>query len=353
MLSTMHIKNFVIDRNKEQTAEFRNPAAQADRRLYRAQHPTEILVTKCMDGRLNLALYTQTPPGILQPFRNIGGRFDLGWPFFQEVISEAVGYAIGKGREVVCITSYHFSHGDHHRGCAGFGYDTDGAHKAADILRGQFNRVFGDTNQRPIYTLTIGIETDEEALTFHGSTGAVLEVAKLPLTTTEAEVTKSLHELYPDMRTSMIRDLVPLVMGNIAHINELRIAGREPIDLEHREQIIAVGRGFDWLHIPNKALIIGPYSHEWPSIVARAGGIILGNLKEERIPADQGILLLLGAFYREEEGASGWRLKEEKVRYLRKTAEEALREGVPELVPHLSILSGVTHADTREFRLVE
>ena len=26
-----------------------------------------------------------------------------------------------------------------------------------------------------------------------------------------------------------------------------------------QEQILAVGRGFDWLHIPNKALIVGPY----------------------------------------------------------------------------------------------
>ena len=27
----------------------------------------------------------------------------------------------------------------------------------------------------------------------------------------------------------------------------------------HQEQVLAVGRGFDWLHIPNKALIVGPY----------------------------------------------------------------------------------------------
>jgi hypothetical protein len=26
-----------------------------------------------------------------------------------------------------------------------------------------------------------------------------------------------------------------------------------------QEQVLAVGRGFDWLHIPNKALIVGPY----------------------------------------------------------------------------------------------
>ena len=29
--------------------------------------------------------------------------------------------------------------------------------------------------------------------------------------------------------------------------------------LTFQEQVLAVGRGFDWLHLPNKALIVGPY----------------------------------------------------------------------------------------------
>jgi len=35
--------------------------------------------------------------------------------------------------------------------------------------------------------------------------------------------------------------------------------------------VIAVGRGFDWLHLPNKALIIGPFDHSWTTTVGRAG----------------------------------------------------------------------------------
>ena len=35
------------------------------------------------------------------------------------------------------------------------------------------------------------------------------------------------------------------------------------VQLEHNEVVIAVGRGFDWLHLPNKALIIGPFDHSW------------------------------------------------------------------------------------------
>ena len=47
-----------------------------------------------MDGRLNLALMTETPPGIVQPFRNIGGKFDLGWPYFGILMREWVDYAV-------------------------------------------------------------------------------------------------------------------------------------------------------------------------------------------------------------------------------------------------------------------
>jgi hypothetical protein len=39
-----------------------------------------------MDGRLNLPVMTQTAVGIIQPFRNLGGKFDLGWPFFQATL---------------------------------------------------------------------------------------------------------------------------------------------------------------------------------------------------------------------------------------------------------------------------
>lgn len=345
-----NIVEFIKRRNIEQSEAFCDPSAQAARQLYRTQHPTEIMVMKCMDGRLNLALYTETPPGILQPFRNIGGRFDLGWPFFQEVIRDCVNYAIkDKGRQCILISSYHFSKDDHHRGCAGFGYDTEGAKKAAFALQEQFSHVYGKLEKRPIYALTVGIETDEESLIFHGKNGEELCVADLGVATSADDILLRLKELYPDMNKKMMLDLVPLIEGNICHIKKLRVSEREPVDLEHREQVIAVGRGFDWLHMPNTALIVGPYSHEWPNAVRTAGTIIRGNIDAGRIPKDRGILLLVGALYRQEEGTSGWNLKEEKVRYLLREAEKALREGVPEIVPYLQTYAGVVNADTREF----
>lgn len=340
---------YILTHNALRSTDYTNPSAQLSRQLYRAQHPTEILVAKCMDGRLNLGVYTEVPPGILQPFRNVGGKFDLGWPFYQEVIRDTVDYAITKGRGCLLVSSYHFSKSDTHRGCAGFGYDTDAAKNAALELKNQYTHVYGDAVGRPVYGLMIGIETDEESLVFHGVQNDTLKVADFPADSSEVNIKSQVEKLYPDMDPKMHNDLVPLIAGNIRHIAKVRASNKEPIDLEHREQIIAVGRGFDWLHQPNRALIVGPYSHSWPTAVKTAGTIALSNLKEGRIPTEYGVLLLVAALWRSDEREVGRRLKEEKVRYLRKTAEDVLRSEVPDLVPHLHVLGGVVDADTRKF----
>ncbi len=341
------IKEYVLNLNTKRSDEYTDPSAQLARQLYRTQHPTEILVQKCMDGRLNLSVFTGTPAGILQPFRNIGGRFDLGWPFFQEVTNDGIQYAINRGRRCLAITSYHFSVGDNHRGCAGFGYDTDAAKNAALALRDQFTKVYGEAKGRPVYALTIGIETDFESIVFHDAGSKTLDVASLDASFSLEEIDVMLAGLYPDMDIEMRADLVPLVKGNLEHIAEVRAEQKSPIDLEHREQIIAVGRGFDWLHEPNRALIIGPYSHEWPQAVKTAGSIVLGNLNAERIPDENGILLLVSTLWRNEERESGRRLKEEKARYIARTALLEL-QSIPELKDKIQILVGVTEAETRK-----
>ena len=68
------------------SAAYCDPEACLARELHRARHPTAIAVLKCMDGRINIPIATNTPPGIIQPFRNLGGFFDLGWPHLGEVL---------------------------------------------------------------------------------------------------------------------------------------------------------------------------------------------------------------------------------------------------------------------------
>jgi len=342
---TGDLREFILSRNEEQSASFRSAAARLSRIRYRAEHPTEIAAWKCMDGRLNLAVYTKTPPGIIQPFRNIGGRFDLGWPFFQEVIKGWANYSLHRGRRSLILVTYHFAKGDHHRGCAGWKYDTGAAQVAAQKLAEQTESVFGKM-PRMVYPIVVGVETDEEGLVLHGVNGQTLDMAEL---TSCDGLEGKVRDLYPDMDLQMVTDLLPLLIGNWEHIREVRASNRPPIDLEHREQIIAIGRGFDWLHLPNKALIIGPYSHEWPDAVATAGKIILGNLNDGRVPKKEGVLLLVSALSRDEEGSFGWNMAIEKTRYLERVAHAILNEKVPELESSLRVLSGVTFADTRKF----
>ncbi|MDD3528408.1 MAG: hypothetical protein PHS77_00895 [Gallionellaceae bacterium] len=70
------------------------------------------------------------------------------------------------------------------------------------------------------------------------------------------------------------------------------------LDIEHREWMICVGRGCDWLHMPNLALIIGPYSPDLADPIRKAAGIIESNMCNGRIP-DDGFLLLASSPYDE------------------------------------------------------
>ncbi len=78
-----------------------------------------------MDGRENIPVVTNALVGILMPFRNLGGQFDLGWPHLGEVFAHHAQRTVSQGCRVLILITYHFSKGDVRRGCAGFGFDTD------------------------------------------------------------------------------------------------------------------------------------------------------------------------------------------------------------------------------------
>ncbi|MCB9811057.1 MAG: hypothetical protein H6779_04480 [Candidatus Nomurabacteria bacterium] len=151
--------NLLLEHNKKRSDNFSNPDIVLERRLYRAKHPTEIAVLKCMDGRLHLPIITKTPLGIIQPFRNLGGQFDLGWPFFGQVMKDWVDYAVSQGKKSIVLTTYHYSKSDEHLGCKGFGYNCDLALSETKKLKEQFERVFG-LHHSVVYPILVGIETD-------------------------------------------------------------------------------------------------------------------------------------------------------------------------------------------------
>ena len=111
----------------------------------------------------------------------------------------------------------------------------------------------------------------------------------------------ALSTLLPDMPLRMRSDLLPLIQGNLDHIAAVREAMRRnerSLTVGHSEWVICIGRGFDFLHTPNTALIIGPYSPDLTVPVRRAAGIIEANMGANRIP-DDGFLLLASVPYDE------------------------------------------------------
>ena len=318
---------------------FRSPEAWLARERYLAEHPTAIAVLKCMDGRINIPVATNTPVGLLMPFRNLGGIFDLGWPHLGEVLAHHVQRVVGAGRHVLFLVTYHYSQGDPRRGCAGFQYDTAAAIAHTYEVRRQVEHIFGSAHAT-VYPLVCGFETDEDALVIHGTAGDKLHLATLNAAD-RATLELRLAALLPDMPAQMRADLLPLLHGNLEHIETVRsqIRSRERLlDIEHREWMICLGRGFDFLHTPNVALIIGPYSPNLDVPLRKAAGIIEGNMRARRIP-DDGFLLLASVPY-DEIGVDRARA-ELKSRFLSRFAADVIRSEFPRLAAQMTMRTAV------------
>ncbi len=332
---------------EEHSASYGSPETWIARTRYLAEHPTDIMVLKCMDGRVNLSFATNTPQGIIQPYRNLGGMFDLGWPYLSEVLSDHVQRVIGEGRRAMFISTYHYSKGDPERGCAGFNYDTEAAKAHTYEIKQQVEQVFG-LGHSTVYPMVCGFETDEDALILHGSNGDRLDMSTLKPGERD-RLLPCLENLYPDMSVQMRRDLLPLLSGNLDHIEEARRQTRE-LDNVHREWMICVGRGFDFLHIPNLGLIIGPYSPDLAEPIHKAAGIIEENMAQGRIP-DDGFLLLACAPY-EDVGVDMARA-ELKSRFLSDFAAEQIRQFHPQLAEKMHIRTAVVNQQTRTLRQLD
>jgi hypothetical protein len=340
---------WLLEYAKAYSAEFCTPDNWLARSRYLAQHPTSIIVLKCMDGRINIPVATQTPQGIIQPFRNLGGMFDLGWPHLGAVLTSHLQSVIDQGRRALILISYHFSKGDRERGCAGFNFDTEAAKAHTYQIKRQVEQVFG-LSHSTVYPVVCGFETDEDALILHGSNGDLLDMSELRTQGACDTLLPRLEALFPDMSPQMRLDLMPLISGNLRHIEEARRMQRQlEMDNVHREWMICVGRGFDFLHIPNVALIIGPYSPSLGEPIQKAAGIIEGNMHAGRIP-DDGFLLLASVSYREP-GMDRARA-ELKSRFLSSFAAEQISTAYPDLARKMFIKTAVLNWQSHALELL-
>ncbi len=289
--------DWLVNLSKRHSEIYCTPEAYLARKRYLSKHPTMVIVMKCMDGRIHIPYATKTPLGIIKPIRNFGGMFDLGWPYLGEVLYNTVNQAIEGSQRVLLLITYHFSKSDKKRGCAGFHHDTEKAKKHVFEIKKQVEYIFGQDHQT-VYPVICGFETDEDAMILHGENKEILNLAENKEKSKEHWLNE-LRRIYPDMPDRILKDLVPLVIGNIEHIGDIRALHRNlDLDTVHREWIVCIGRGFDFLHIPNMALIVGPYSPDLSGPIASAVGIIRSNMEKGMIPMD-GFLLLASAPYSE------------------------------------------------------
>lgn len=333
--------DWLFDIAAKYSASFCSPEAYLARKRYLAEHPTAIAVLKCMDGRINIPIATNTPPGIIAPFRNLGGMFNLGWPHLGEVLTHHVHSVVGTGRRMLLLITYHFSKGDEHRGCAGFCYNTEAAKAHTYAIKQQVEQVFG-SGHGTVYPIVCGFETDEDAIILHGNNGAQLNVAELGVGDRET-LAPRLDALFPDMPQQIRHDIIPLLLGNMDHIAQLKGTERQ-LDIQHREWMICLGRGFDFLHAPNLALIIGPYSPDLADPIRKAAGIIESNMQAGRIPNDG--FLLLGSSPYDEIGVDRARAKM-KSRFMAQFAQEVITREFPALASKMTVRTAVLNGSSR------
>ena len=176
-------------KKKKQSEEFTDPYQTDLRKVYRNEHPTEIMALKCMDGRMNLPLITGVPMGIIQPMRNIGAKFSIGWKALYDEIKSWKEYAMTQpGRKCLIFTTYHFSNTDSHLGCAGHGYDTDKARQSALMLANEIRNVFGEGKDAFVNVAVIGVNTDDDSIIVHGRNGESFTTAEFVDEVAESEV---------------------------------------------------------------------------------------------------------------------------------------------------------------------
>ena len=336
----------LLELNRAQSEQYLQQAPA--RKAYRAKHPTLIAAFKCMDGRVHLPLMTRTPVGLIRPFRNIGGIFDAGWPALRGRLSQMRSYALAHGRHFLCMATYHFSKGDPHRGCAGHAYDTDKAVAAAASMVDQLRYFFTNDPLRQVYAIMAGVETDCEALVFHGKNGKVVSMADMQ-SADGAMLMDVIRDLYPDMPQQVAQDLIPLMAGNVEHVRAVACKEKSHVELEHMERVLAVGQGFDWLHKINYALVVNDADPQLDVTIGKAAGIIKSNRDAGRIPKESAVYFASVSYYDEHERHGAIM----NAKYLTKLGLETIRRTHPDLEGFFRPLTAVMHWDTRQLEIIE
>jgi hypothetical protein len=337
----------LIEINKDYCHEFRKQAQMLND--YVIKHPTKIMVFKCMDGRILFSSFTETPLGSLRNFRNLGGQFDLGWKGLKAAFTSTVQKNHDEGRGCLAIITYHYSKGDVKRGCAGYKYNIKASIDGAMALKKQIKDAYRGVPYH-VFPIVVGIETDLESLIFHNGKvdgkAVSVNLAEMRSNITSEEMFGELLSLYPYIPGNILADLNPLLMGNMRHIERIRTSNRPIADLEHGEWILGVGgaSAYDWLHVPNTALLVGQYNPNIEKPISEALHVIRNSWE----PGKK-FLYMSAASY----GGNNYEsLVMPEVRYYARSIRETAEKFYPEMLPDMYLVRALVDSYTQEIKIV-
>ncbi len=345
--------NSLLKLSREQHVLFSSLDATNKRLVYRQEHPTEIAFLGCMDGRINQTVMTKTLPGIIYPFRDLGGKFDLGNNHLSTILQNIVDNAINSKNSVLFLVTYHFSRSNPHLGCAGFDYNKEIAIKEIKRVCMTIDKIFEEKHQ-VVLPILVGIETDTDSMIFHNhKDNAVFDVAE-HLDFSSSEILVAIKNLYPDTTEQVTLDLLPLVLGNQEHVKDVLASGRLTKENNHKEFILGVGRGFEWMNELNTALIVGPYHDDLREAIKKEATILLSNITANRIKKEDGVIVITSSTFGYRRNTNTDQLfAKEKARSLAATTQSVIQKEVPELWPFVSQITGIFNKKTFEFTPVE
>ncbi len=117
---------------------------------------------------------------------------------------------------------------------------------------------------------------------------------------TEETLQRTVKEFYPDFPAQVVKDLAHMMYGNAQHVGKriAEISEKGVSEVNHEEQVVCLGTGFDWLHLPNFALIVNPVALDHVTPFFTQLKVLKQNWEENRIPREQGMLVMISTSYR-------------------------------------------------------
>lgn len=346
----IHRKAAIIEINREYSQRFMSERHVKLNVL--KEMGVKIIAFKCSDGRAHASSYFGLPEGLILPFRNIGGRFDLEnwWHLNTSFLAETKRW-LEYVNEFLVLTTYHYSEGHPDLCCAGFDNDTQKAMEASIALRDQFLKLFPkkQTCLFHIHPILCGFETDLERVIFHNEHGDKFDPIGY-LNADDQEITSVIDRMFKKESIKIKDAIERLIMRNIPHIKQVMARNKPLVDLGHRECILGVGKGFWYMNRPNKAIIVGPYDPKLEERIAVAAHVVDENLKKGLIK--HGVVLITSTLADSDNACDIYPARA-RVLSMQKTALNVIGESYPHLLDKVLSMPVVVNRETMKFTEVQ